>query len=198
LRKANQNLKDSRVQEILEAALRCFVRTGFSAASMRDIATEVGVSLGLLYRYFDDKAAIVAAAISADSGEFRLRLGDLVTARLTEETLMVFLEQEVALRSEASMFALTAEILAEAARNPAIAVLVRQNMEAAEMDLAEALLVFYEPREKVEPRQSLVDRASHLLGLVDLCAMRVFLGLNVNPREALRLALENPNPYRID
>ncbi len=198
MRKTNQNLKDSRAQDILEAALRCFVRTGFSAASMRDIATEAGVSLGLLYRYFDDKAAIVAAAIGADSGEFGQRLGSLVADGLTGETLLAFLEQEVALRSEASMFALTAEIVAEAARNPAIAALVRQNIEAAEMDLAEALLAFYGPREKTDPRQLAMNQASHLLGLVDLLAMRVFLGLNVNPREALELALENPNPYRIN
>lgn len=198
LRKTNQNLKDSRVQEILEAALRCFVKTGFSAASMRDIATEAGVSLGLLYRYFDDKAAIVAAAIRADSGEFRLRLGDLVADGLTGETLLAFIQQEVALRSEVSMFALTAEIMAEAARNPAIAALVRQNIEAAEIDLAEVLIAFYEPREKAETRQSAVNRASHLLGLVDLLAVRVFLGLNVNPRETLKTALENPNPYRIN
>jgi AcrR family transcriptional regulator len=198
LRKIDQNLKNSRVQEILEAALRCFVRTGFSAASMRDIATEAGVSLGLLYRYFDDKAAIVAAAIRADSGEFRLRLGDLVANGLTGETLLTFLEREVALRSEASMFALTAEIVAEAARSPAIAALVRQNIETAETDLTEVLFAFYGPREKVELQQFALNRASHLLSLVDLFAMRVFLGLNVNPREALELALENPNPYRIN
>ncbi len=191
MRKIDQNLKDSRVQEILEAALRCFVKTGFSAASMRDIATEADVSLGLLYRYFDDKAAIVEAAIRADSGEFRSRLDGLVNEGLTGETLLAFLEQEVVLRAEPSMFALTAEIVAEAARNPTVAALVRQNIEAAETDFTEVLTAFYGTHKKSGGKQFSTQQASHLLGLVDLCSMRAFLGLRVNSDEALKSALGN-------
>jgi TetR/AcrR family transcriptional regulator, repressor for uid operon len=193
LRKTNQNLIDSRIDGILEAALRCFARTGFNAASMRGIAKEAGVSLGLLYRYFDDKAAIVGAAIKADSGDFRLRLGDLVTRGPSVDTLLAFLEREAALRAEAAMFALTAEILAEAARDPAIAALIRQNIEAAEKDLADALLALPGDRKGREARQSAVKQASHLLGLVDLLAMRMFLGLQADPRKTLRTALEMPS-----
>jgi TetR/AcrR family transcriptional regulator, repressor for uid operon len=194
LRKANQNLIDSRIQHILEAALRCFARGGFSAASMRDIAKEAGVSLGLLYRYFDDKAAIVGAAIKADSGEFRLRLDDLAASGLTNKALLAFLEREVILRSEATMFALTSEIVAEAARNPAIAGLIRENIETAEFDLAETLLALPGLRERPQSRKAAVRLASHLLGLIDLLTMRVFLGLRADPRTLLRSALENPDP----
>ncbi len=190
MRKIDQNLKDSRVQEILEAALRCFVKTGFSAASVRDIATEADVSLGLLYRYFDDKAAIVEAAIRADSGEFRSRLDSLTAKGFTAETLLAFLEQEVALRAEASMFALTSEIIAEAARNPTIAALVRQNVEAAELDFTEVLAAFYGAQKKSDAKQFAMQQASHLLGLVDLLSMRAFLHLRINSNEALKSALE--------
>jgi TetR/AcrR family transcriptional regulator, repressor for uid operon len=193
MRKTNQSLIDSRVQDILEAALRCFSRTGFSAASMRDIAKEAGVSLGLLYRYFDDKAAIIGAAIKADSGEFRARLGDLAARGLTSKTLLAFLEREVALRSDAAMFALTSEIMAEAARNPAIAELIRENIETAEADLAEAVLALPGAREKTEAGTSALRRASHVLGLVDLLAMRTFFRLEADPHEALRSALADLN-----
>jgi TetR/AcrR family transcriptional regulator, repressor for uid operon len=191
VRKTNQTLIDARVQHILDAALRCFARVGFSAASMRDIAKEAGVSLGLLYRYFDDKAAIVGAAIKADSGEFRARLSAPRAQGLTGETLLAFLEREVALRSEATVFALTSEIVAEAARNPAIAALVRENIEAAERDLAEALQGL---PGRAEPTPSALRQASHLLGLVDVLTMRAFLKLKAGPRETLRSALESPDP----
>ncbi len=194
MRKTNQKLIDSRIQDILEAALRCFARTGFSAASMRGIAGEADVSLGLLYRYFDDKAAIVAAATKADSGDFRLRLDNLIARGLSRETLLAFLEREVAFRAEASMFALTAEIVAEAARNPAIARLIRENIEAAEKDLAETLLSLPGAGEQSESRQSALNQASHLLGLVDQLAMRAFLGLASHPRETLQPALETATP----
>jgi AcrR family transcriptional regulator len=192
MRKTDQKLIDIRIQGIQDAALRCFAKMGFSAASMRHIATEAGVSLGLLYRYFDDKAAIVAAAIEADSGEFRLRLEELSAREPTDETLLEFLEDEVVLRSGASVFALTAEIVAEAARDPTIASLVRQNIETAEADLAEVLLMYEVSRESAAPRQSAMSRAIHILGLVDLLATRVFFKLDVNVREGLRSALEGP------
>jgi AcrR family transcriptional regulator len=192
MRKTDQKLIDIRIQGIQDAALRCFAKMGFSAASMRHIATEAGVSLGLLYRYFDDKAAIVAAAIKADSGEFRLRLEELSAREPTDETLLEFLEEEVVLRSGASVFALTAEIVAEAARDPTIASLVRQNIETAEADLAEVLLMYEVSRESTAPRQSAKSRAIHILGLVDLLATRVFFKLEVNVREGLRSALEGP------
>ena len=44
--------KSDRRSEILAAAQRCFVRSGFHGASMQDICNEAGMSPGNLYRYF--------------------------------------------------------------------------------------------------------------------------------------------------
>jgi TetR/AcrR family transcriptional regulator, repressor for uid operon len=189
MRKTDQNLIDRRTLEILEAALRCFAKTGFSAASMRDIASEAGVSLGLLYRYFDSKATIIAAAIRADSGEFSVRLNALTPDRLTSATLLAFLEAEVALRSEATMFALTAEIIAEASRHPAIAALIRLNVQLAEADLTKMLSLLHRSGETPRTKRTIENQASHLLGLVDLYAARKFFDLKVNYREGLKLAM---------
>lgn len=48
-------------QHIIDVAMARFERDGFTATSMRTIASEAGVSLGLAYRYFDAKEGIVAA-----------------------------------------------------------------------------------------------------------------------------------------
>ena len=48
-------------KRILETALRLFRKRGFDGATMRDIASEVDMSLGAAYYYFPTKEAIVAA-----------------------------------------------------------------------------------------------------------------------------------------
>jgi AcrR family transcriptional regulator len=50
----------ARKRAILEAAGRAFRRHGFHAASMRDIAAELGMQVGNLYYYFESKQALLA------------------------------------------------------------------------------------------------------------------------------------------
>src|SRR5579859_1026715 len=53
--------KESRRQEILEAALRCFSRDGFHNTTTGDIVRESGVSQGTLYLYFATKDDVIVA-----------------------------------------------------------------------------------------------------------------------------------------
>src|ERR1700679_3071904 len=53
--------KETRRQQILDAALRCFSRDGFHATTTADIVRESGVSQGTLYLYFATKEDIVVA-----------------------------------------------------------------------------------------------------------------------------------------
>jgi len=54
-------------ERILVAAQHCFVKYGFHAASMANIAEAAGMSAGLIYRYFPNKNAIVLAIIERQS-----------------------------------------------------------------------------------------------------------------------------------
>ena len=54
-------------ERILVAAQHCFVKYGFHAASMANIAEAAGMSAGLIYRYFPNKSAIVLAIIERQS-----------------------------------------------------------------------------------------------------------------------------------
>lgn len=47
--------KEKRRQEILEAGLDLFIRKGYSATKIKDIADRVGMSVGLLFHYFETK-----------------------------------------------------------------------------------------------------------------------------------------------
>lgn len=52
-----------RQELILEAAVRLLSRHGISGVSMRAVAGEANVAVGLMHYYFDDKASLIAAAL---------------------------------------------------------------------------------------------------------------------------------------
>ena len=54
-------------ERILVAAQHCFVKYGFHAASMANIAEAAAMSAGLIYRYFPNKSSIVLAIIERQS-----------------------------------------------------------------------------------------------------------------------------------
>jgi AcrR family transcriptional regulator len=59
--KISEAKRETRRQEILDAALRCFSRDGFHTTTTADIVRESGVSQGTLYLYFATKEDIVVA-----------------------------------------------------------------------------------------------------------------------------------------
>ena len=50
--------KEARREEILQAGLEVFVRKGYAAAKISDIAKEAGMSTGLLFHYFESKESL--------------------------------------------------------------------------------------------------------------------------------------------
>ena len=59
--KISQAQRDTRRQQILDAALKCFSRDGFHNTTTADIVRESGVSQGTLYLYFATKDDMIAA-----------------------------------------------------------------------------------------------------------------------------------------
>lgn len=58
-----------RREEILDAAQRCFARSGFHLTSMQEICAEARMSPGGLYRYFASKEAMIAAIAERDRAD---------------------------------------------------------------------------------------------------------------------------------
>ncbi len=61
---ANDEVREATREKLLEAAVRLFARQGFSATSIRALASEAGVALGLLYHYFPSKEAVLEALLA--------------------------------------------------------------------------------------------------------------------------------------
>ena len=60
-----------RRQQILQAAMICFAKRGFHQASMHDISEQAGISVGLIYRYFESKEAVISAMADDHRRRFR-------------------------------------------------------------------------------------------------------------------------------
>lgn len=56
-------LKEKRKEEILDAALEEFVRSGFTATRVEDIAARVGVTKGTVYFHFESKDKLFEAMV---------------------------------------------------------------------------------------------------------------------------------------
>lgn len=61
--------REAQTARIMDAAKKCFVRSGFQGASMNEICREADMSPGALYRYFPSKEAIIEAIAEADRAE---------------------------------------------------------------------------------------------------------------------------------
>lgn len=61
-----QRRKETRPQELLEAALLLFVEKGYAATRSEEVARKAGVSKGTLYLYYPSKAELFKAVVRAN------------------------------------------------------------------------------------------------------------------------------------
>ncbi len=78
--KLKPHIQRARREHILDAAERCFARSGFHRTTMQDICREAAISPGALYVYFDSKEALIAGICERDRAEFAERLAALSEA----------------------------------------------------------------------------------------------------------------------
>ncbi|MEQ1736340.1 MAG: TetR/AcrR family transcriptional regulator [Rhodoglobus sp.] len=100
--KVSEQHREARRDQIVDAALRCFARTGFHRTSMADIIVEAGMSAGAIYLHFDGKQAIALAVAQRILGnrmtEFASRLradGELPPPSAMLRLMMTGLTSEV-------------------------------------------------------------------------------------------------------
>lgn len=111
---------DAQRDRILCAALTCFIDHGFHAASMANIAEAAQMSAGLIYRYFENKNAIVLAIVQRQLEEKRVLIRELQSSEFVDGLLEAF-DKWCARPRDSMSIALMLEMSAEATRNPQIA-----------------------------------------------------------------------------
>jgi AcrR family transcriptional regulator len=70
---------EERRSEIIQAAMRCFARSGYHRTSMDDIVAESGLSKGTLYWYFKNKQALFTAMLETFFAEMAAPLEEIAS-----------------------------------------------------------------------------------------------------------------------
>lgn len=166
---------EQRIAQILQAALQCFLAKGFHQTSMRDIAQAAGVSLGNLYNHFPGKEAIILAVAVAESEELAPLLQRLAASEGERAQVLAFLRDFHALCRQPEWATLAVEVLAESARNPAVAEAFAANRRQLQAALAEALQQVAQ-RERRRPVLAPALQAQVLLDAIESDALRRGLG----------------------
>jgi len=123
--------------QILSAARTCFANAGLKATTVDDIAGEAGVSVGLLYRIFGSKTAIVEAII-LDQVEAQIAHAFEIISTSPKAGI----DRAKALRGfegaslDLQQLALTFEMAAEACRNQPL----REFMQSRRAELSSKLM----------------------------------------------------------
>jgi TetR/AcrR family transcriptional regulator, repressor for uid operon len=118
-----------RPTQILDAALVCFAKRGFHQASMHDISAEAGISVGLIYRYFENKDAVISAMADQHKQKIQKVLEDARQAPSLLESLEILFTAHCCENEPRVTSAFVADLFAEASRNPRVAELVRDVCE---------------------------------------------------------------------
>lgn len=145
-----------RREQILRAAMVCFAKRGFHQASMHDISTEAGISVGLIYRYFENKDAVISAMADEHKQEIHEVLERARQAPSLLESLEILFTAHCCENAPQVKSAFVVDLFAEAGRNPRVAELVRDVTETSMAGVTD--LIARSPEVKhmadgLEPRQ---------------------------------------------
>lgn len=188
MRRANTRLQSDRRAEILAAAARCFVRSGFHQASMQEICAEAGMSPGNLYRYFPSKEAIIAGIAERDRADATADFGELDRAPDFFVAFKAMARQYLAERP-AEEVALCAEIMAESRRNPTVA-RIYQGIEAEVKQMFVGVLRHAEERGEIAPGLDLEAVTAVLMALGDGISWRRAVDAGFDVQAAMPMILQ--------
>jgi AcrR family transcriptional regulator len=128
-----------RRDQIMEAAIVSFAKRGFHQTSMHDISAEAGISVGLIYRYFENKEAVIAAMADRHKRQIQELLEQAGEAPTLLESLEVLFTAHCCEHSPKVQSAFVVDLYSESSRNPQVAQLVRDVVEMAIVGLTDLI-----------------------------------------------------------
>lgn len=177
-------------QRILRATRRCFVDSGFHAASMASIAETADMSAGLIYRYFESKNAIMLAIIQQHLDEVqvdiqRLRAGkEAVASHIMERFVGWQRNQSASL--EPGLFL---EIVALATRDPQVADALMAADRRIHAELGDWLRRAWQAADRPLAQAEVAERVFVLRCFIEGLIVRAIKQPDAGP-ELLRASLE--------
>lgn len=166
MRKTDPAKQQAKRQQIIDAAIICFAKSGFHATSTAQICIQAGMSPGNLFHYFPTKDAIIVAIAELDRNETAQALAAVAIVPNVIDGLISLAQQLLLAACDHSYSAISIEIAAEAMRNPAVAALFSANDAQARASL-KALLARGVAQNQVDYSLDLDQAASWLIALLE-------------------------------
>lgn len=169
---------DARRSQIRAAAADCFRQHGFHGTSIAQISKAAGMSTGHIYHYFENKEAIIADIVAQDLDRLLRLTAELRAASDVKAAMIERAVEGVQQNLDPGHAGLQLEVVAEAARNPHIARIVR----AADRQCRESLLETIRTLRQAAGHQ---DSKATLAGMAEAISA-MFEGLRIR-------AIRNPD-----
>lgn len=170
MRKLDPVKHEKKRQEILGAAMRCFLRSGLKGASTAEICAEAKISPGHLYHYFESKDAIVATLVE---GRLEKVSEQLKAAIRGERSVVETLVAEVGGQPGGpAALALIFDMMAESKRNPEMGKIVDSHNRSMRGILAE-MLRYGQSRGEVHAQLDLDIAATAIMALMQAAKVAV-------------------------
>jgi AcrR family transcriptional regulator len=122
------DVAEPRRDELVLAAYRRIAEAGFEGLRTRDVAAEAGVNIATLHYYFPTKEALIRGVVGHAMGRFRTafapgsRPGEQLAAQLQGVRRLA--------RDEPELFVVMGELALRSGRDPAIAAIFKETIEA--------------------------------------------------------------------
>jgi AcrR family transcriptional regulator len=122
------DVAEPRRDELVLAAYRRIAEAGFEGLRTRDVAAEAGVNIATLHYYFPTKEALIRGVVGHAMGRFRTafapgsRPGEQLAAQLRGVRRLA--------RDEPDLFVVMGELALRSGRDPAIAAIFKETIEA--------------------------------------------------------------------
>jgi AcrR family transcriptional regulator len=135
------SVEPERREQLIAAAARVIARSGYDAATVRDVAREAGVSTGVIAYYFEGKDDLFAHVLRSASRAFRTRLESARDAAETPRGRLLALAEAATPSDEEAVraHALWIDFWARAARDPALAGLTVRLYDGWRSEIADAV-----------------------------------------------------------
>ena len=170
--KVTQQHQEARKNQIIQAAIECFIRKGFHRTSMQDIVSESGLSPGAIYLYFKSKEEIIETIANLRHAREKEIISQACRSQETGKSINQLLETffyallDPSIKKERN---LGVQIWGEALSNPSVYDIVRQGIEAPLKVLTEIVIEYQ--KQKLLP----VELSSEAIARVILAQFQGFV-----------------------
>lgn len=133
--------RELKKRELVDSALLTLAKLGYARASLRDIAKQCGVSVGVIHYYFEDKDELIKHCVLIYKEQFLDKIQRVVTEAATyDELIEGFFDQLVtAVADDAESHRLWYDIRSQALFEPALQTIVADIENAMIAQLQEVL-----------------------------------------------------------